>query len=57
MQGRRTCLVLEIRKKECVDSIILVEVWESDDWRSERRIADGLLESFTGQTLLIVQEE
>ena len=28
MQGRRTCLVLEIRKKDCVDSIILEKVWE-----------------------------
>ena len=25
--------------------------------RTERRVADGLVEGFTGQTLLIVQEE
>ena len=27
------------------------------NWRVERRVTDGLVEGFTGQTLLIVQEE
>ena len=29
MQGRRTCLVFEIRKKDCTDNIILEEAWKS----------------------------